>query len=90
HHHIGLSAKNKHNIGSFVKMHHNDPAAQNFYPKLQDHLLGRLMDCKFDGDTHESSTDADRNHIRLKGGSFISLKTCRINYTTYDVRRDQV
>ncbi|KAJ3846642.1 hypothetical protein EV368DRAFT_88715 [Lentinula lateritia] len=89
HHHIGLSAKNKHNIGSFVKMHHDDPAAQNFHPKLQDHLLGRLMDCKFDGDTHESFTDADRNHIRLKGGSFISLKTCRINYTTYDIRRDQ-
>ncbi|KAJ3887325.1 hypothetical protein GG344DRAFT_80858, partial [Lentinula edodes] len=109
HHHIGLSAKNKHNIGSFVKAHYDDPAAQvsfqftrtldillnasnycqNFYPKLQDHLLGRLMDRKFDGDTHESFTDADRNHIRLKGGSFISLKTCRINYTTYDVRRDQ-
>ncbi|KAJ3847524.1 hypothetical protein EV368DRAFT_69040 [Lentinula lateritia] len=28
HHHIGISAKNKHNIGSFVKMHHNDPAAK--------------------------------------------------------------
>ncbi|KAJ3804548.1 hypothetical protein F5876DRAFT_53241, partial [Lentinula aff. lateritia] len=89
HHHIGLSAKNKHNIGSFVKAHYDDPAAQNFYPKLQDHLLGRLMDRKFDGDTHESFTDADRNHIRLKGGSFISLKTCRINYTTYDVRQAQ-
>ncbi|KAJ4467212.1 hypothetical protein C8J55DRAFT_565472 [Lentinula edodes] len=89
HHHIGISAKNKHNIGSFVKMHHNDPAAKSFYPKLQDHLLGRLMDHKFDGDTHESFSDTDRNHIRLKGGSFVSLKTCRVNYTTYDVRRDQ-
>ncbi|KAJ3819389.1 hypothetical protein F5880DRAFT_1460801, partial [Lentinula raphanica] len=36
-----------------------------------------------------SFTNADRNHIRLKGGHFVSLKTCRINYMTYDVRRDQ-
>ncbi|KAJ3886660.1 hypothetical protein GG344DRAFT_81499 [Lentinula edodes] len=89
HHHIGKSDRNKHNIGFFVKAYQDDPAAKNFYPKLQDHLLGRLMERKFDGDTHESFTDADRNHIRLKGGSFTSLKTCRINYTTYDVRRDQ-
>ncbi|KAJ3905176.1 hypothetical protein F5879DRAFT_900027 [Lentinula edodes] len=89
HHHIGKSDRNKHNIGSFSKLYQDDPAAKNFYPKLQDHLLGRLMERKFDGDTHESFTDTDRNHIRLKGGSFTSLKTCRINYTTYDVRRDQ-
>ncbi|KAJ3718818.1 hypothetical protein C8R42DRAFT_584991, partial [Lentinula raphanica] len=89
HHHIGRSLKHKHNIGAFVQEHQNDPAAKNFWPKLQDHLLGRLMNCEFDGDTHESFTDADRNHIRLKGGHFVSLKTCRINYTTYDVRRDQ-
>ncbi|KAJ3858876.1 hypothetical protein EV359DRAFT_68646, partial [Lentinula novae-zelandiae] len=89
HHHIGKSDRNKHNIGSFVKLYQDDPAAKNFYPKLQDHLLGRLMERKFDGDTHESFTDTDWNHIRLKGGSFTSLKTCRINYTTYDVRRDQ-
>ncbi|KAJ3821654.1 hypothetical protein F5880DRAFT_1485705 [Lentinula raphanica] len=89
HHHIGRMSKQKHNLGSFIQKYRDDPAAKNFWPKLQDHLLGRLLNRQFDGDTHESFTDADRNHIRLKGGQFISLKTCRINYTTYDVRRDQ-
>ncbi|KAJ3837892.1 hypothetical protein F5878DRAFT_584314 [Lentinula raphanica] len=89
HHHIGRSSKQKYDIGAFTQNHRNDPAAKNFWPKLQDHLLGRLMNREFDGDTHESFTDADRNHVRLKGGHFCSLKTCRINYTTYDVRRDQ-
>ncbi|KAJ3725384.1 hypothetical protein C8R42DRAFT_718902 [Lentinula raphanica] len=89
HHHIGRHSKHKYNIGSFVQQHRDDPAAKNFWPKLQDHLLGQLLNLEFDGDTHESFTDEDRNHIRLKGGQFISLKTCRINYTTYDVRRDQ-
>ncbi|KAJ3831265.1 hypothetical protein F5878DRAFT_676704 [Lentinula raphanica] len=89
HHQIGRQSKHKYDIGSFVQKYRDDPAAKNFWPKLQDHLLGRLLNLDFDGDTHESFTDQDRNHIRLKGGQFVSLKTCRINYTTYDVRRDQ-
>ncbi|KAJ3839903.1 hypothetical protein F5878DRAFT_659863 [Lentinula raphanica] len=67
HHHIGRTSKQKHNLGSFIQKHRDDPAAKNFWPKLQDHLLGRLLNRQFDGDTHESFTDADRNHIRLKG-----------------------
>lgn len=47
------------------------------------------MSHEFDGDTHESFTDEDRRHIRLKDSRFTSLKTLRVNYTTYDVRRDQ-
>lgn len=47
------------------------------------------MNRKFDGDDHDEFTSEDRNHIRLKGGFFTELKTLRINYTTYDVRRDQ-
>ncbi|KAJ3741036.1 hypothetical protein DFH05DRAFT_1528856 [Lentinula detonsa] len=88
HYHIGQSGKTKHNI-NFEKTHSGDPAAKDFWPKLQDHLLGRLMGIEFDGDTHETFTDTDRNHIRVKNGQFISLQTLRINYTTYDVRRDQ-
>jgi hypothetical protein len=47
------------------------------------------MSREFDGDTHGEFTDDDRNHIRLKNNQFISLQTLRINYTTYNVRRDQ-
>ncbi|KAJ3786451.1 hypothetical protein GGU10DRAFT_419733 [Lentinula aff. detonsa] len=89
HHHVGKSHKSFHNLGSFVANRRNDPAARNFWPKLQDHFLGRLMSREFDGDTHETFTDEDRRHIRLKDSRFYSLQTLRVNYTTYDVRRDQ-
>lgn len=47
------------------------------------------MSREFDGDTHEEFTDEDRNSIRLKNNQFTSLQTLRVNYTTYNVRRDQ-
>lgn len=56
--------------------------------KLKDHLLGRLMDRAFDGDMHEDFTDDDRNDIRLRNNTIFRHRTVRINYTTYDIRRD--
>jgi hypothetical protein len=38
---------------------------------------------------HKDFTPEDRNHIHLTGSFFTSLQTLRVNYTTYDVRRDQ-
>ena len=43
---------------------------------------------EFDGDTHESFTDEDRNSIRIRGNTIYRHRTVRINYTTYDMRRD--
>ncbi|KAF7341050.1 hypothetical protein MSAN_02091000 [Mycena sanguinolenta] len=63
--------------------------AHNFVPKLKDHLLGRILKREFDGDTHEEFTDDDRNSIRLSGNKIYATRTLRVNYTTYDVRRDQ-
>jgi hypothetical protein len=60
---------------------------KKFLPKLQDHLLGRLMDRKFDGDIHEEFTDADRNSIRFIGSKIYSVQICRVYYTTYDLQR---
>ena len=62
---------------------------QRFIPKLQDHLLGRLLRRDFDGDTHGEFTDTDRNTVRIMGNRIYAVSTCRVNYTTYDVRRDQ-
>ncbi|KAJ3752587.1 hypothetical protein EV360DRAFT_54941, partial [Lentinula raphanica] len=61
----------------------------DFWPKLQDHLLGRLMERDFDGDTHDTFTDEDRQHIHIRDRKVVELQTLRVNYTTYDVRRDQ-
>jgi hypothetical protein len=62
---------------------------QDFIPKLQDHLLGRLLNRDFDGDAHEEFTPADRNTVFIQNNKIYATKTCRVNYTTYDVRRDQ-
>jgi hypothetical protein len=62
-------------------------AFKNFLPKLQDHLLGRLIGREFDGDMHEEFTDSDRNSIRFVGGKIYSVQTCRIYYTSYDLQR---
>jgi hypothetical protein len=61
---------------------------QNFMPKLKDHLLGRLLNRNYNGDNHDFS-DSDRNTVRLINNRIYSAKVLRVNYTTYDVRRDQ-
>ena len=61
---------------------------QNFILKLQDHLLGRILSHDFDGDTHQSFSDRERNSIRIRNNTIYRLSTFRVNYTTYDMRRD--
>ena len=61
---------------------------QDFIPKLQDHLLGRILERDFDGDTHDEFTDEDRNTVRIRNNTIFRHRTARINYTTYDIRRD--
>lgn len=104
HYHIGKSSKNRYDLKSYThsgdpaaKVNNlilcfslcSVLCFQDFWPKLQDHLLGRLMQREFDGDTHETFTDDDRKYIRLKDRKLVELQTLRVNYTTYDVRRDQ-
>jgi hypothetical protein len=62
-------------------------ASKKFLPKLQDHLLGRLIGREFDADMHEEFTDSDRNSIRFVGSKIYSVQTCHIYYTSYDLQR---
>ncbi|KAF8146033.1 hypothetical protein K438DRAFT_529438 [Mycena galopus ATCC 62051] len=66
-----------------------DLAMVDFVPKLKDHLLGRLLKRNFDGDTHEEFTPSDRASVRIVGNKIYATGTLRVNYTTYDVQRDQ-
>jgi hypothetical protein len=59
---------------------------KKFLPKLQDHLLGRLMGREFDGDMHEEFTDSDRNSICFIGNKIYSVQTCCIYYMSYDLQ----
>ncbi|KAF8872006.1 hypothetical protein BD779DRAFT_1613865 [Infundibulicybe gibba] len=87
HHHITQSKNHPIDLLQFVKQNAGDPAINNFVPKLQEHLLGRLLGRDFDGDTHETFTPDDRNTVRIVGNRIYSGQVCRVYYTTYDIRR---
>jgi hypothetical protein len=55
---------------------------------LKDNILGRLLNRQYEGDSYGEFTDEERNTVRLAGERIYRCKTTRINYTTYDVRRD--
>jgi hypothetical protein len=57
---------------------------QNFLPTLKDHLLGRLTE-----NPEDTFTDQDRRQLLILNNQIFSHKTLRINFTTYDCRRDQ-
>lgn len=56
---------------------------QNFLPVLKDHLLGRMIETPEGG-----FTDQDRRKVLFKNRLYCH-NTLRINFTTYDCRRDQ-
>ncbi|KAJ7760884.1 hypothetical protein DFH07DRAFT_740473, partial [Mycena maculata] len=60
----------------------------NFLPDLKAHLLGRLLGLPWDGDEIEFSLQ-DLADINIVGDRLYTHKVLRINYTTYDLRRDQ-
>lgn len=55
---------------------------------LKNHILCRQLGGTYDGDEQVFS-DKDHNSIRVVGNRVYSVQTLRVNYTTYDVRRDQ-
>ncbi|OSX57455.1 hypothetical protein POSPLADRAFT_1156730, partial [Postia placenta MAD-698-R-SB12] len=60
----------------------------NFIPQLKNHLLSRLLGLDFDGDEHEY-TAAQRDSVIILGNKIYHHKVLRVNYTTYDIRRNQ-
>jgi hypothetical protein len=50
--------------------------------------LSRLLGQEFDGD-EAVYTDEQRSTVRIIGDRIYSAKVLRVNYTTYDIRRDQ-
>lgn len=61
---------------------------QDFLPKLKSHLLGRLLGVAYDGDETEYSLQ-DLADVNIVGERLYTHKVLRVNYTTYDVRRDE-
>jgi hypothetical protein len=76
------------NLYSFVRENQGDLAFKMFIPKLKDNILGRLLERNYDGDMYGEFTDEERNTVRIAGERIYHCKTVKINYTTYDIRRD--
>ncbi|KAF8834278.1 hypothetical protein BDN67DRAFT_992701 [Paxillus ammoniavirescens] len=85
HHIMAALQDNVFNLPKFLSDHHSDPAV-----KLKDHLLLRLYGYEYDGDEC-IFTDNEHNDLRFPDNlnRVIESKVFRVNYTTYDVRREQ-
>lgn len=56
--------------------------------QLKDHLLARLRDLPYEGDEYKFS-DNDRDCVLISDNKLYEHATLRVNYTTYDMRREQ-
>lgn len=59
---------------------------QDFLPRLQSHLLSRILDQQYTNNA-EDFTDEQLQQVCFRNNVIYRHKTVRINYTTYDVRR---
>ncbi|KAG6835741.1 hypothetical protein H0H93_015071 [Arthromyces matolae] len=55
HHHISTSRNFPEHLGLFILENEGDPALQDFYTKLQDHLLGRVLHPEWSGGPNDDS-----------------------------------
>ncbi|KIK80934.1 hypothetical protein PAXRUDRAFT_36045 [Paxillus rubicundulus Ve08.2h10] len=62
--------------------------AKDFLPHIKDHLLGHLLNWQCNGDEIEFSSQ-EHNKVVLVGNHIYCHKVLRINYTTYNLCRDQ-
>ena len=62
---------------------------QNFDWNLCNHLLARILGCEFNSSNDHSFTGEDRAPICFNHGCIYKHKTARINFMTYDLRREQ-
>ncbi|GJJ11230.1 hypothetical protein Clacol_005462 [Clathrus columnatus] len=86
--HISSNRTNPLHIAKFLRENKDDIAVKDFYSLLKDHILARLLDLEYDGDEMHF-TSKDRNEVFIKNDTIFQHSTCRINFTTYDLRRSQ-
>ncbi|KAG2741798.1 hypothetical protein P692DRAFT_201726206, partial [Suillus brevipes Sb2] len=87
HHHIGVSEKVNNDIGSYLRLHGGDPAMQNYYSRLKEHLLLRIPVSQL-GDSCQQ-VEGGTDQVLFKRNHIYHHNIARFNYTTYDTRRDQ-
>uniref|UniRef100_A0A8H8CGN3 Uncharacterized protein n=1 Tax=Psilocybe cubensis TaxID=181762 RepID=A0A8H8CGN3_PSICU len=89
HHHISADKRLKDNVHRWLYTNEGDPALKNFIRDLKNHLLSRLLGHTADSDDYLYYSDEDRYNVQIVNNLMFRHKLLRINYTTYDVRRQQ-
>ncbi|KAI6104250.1 hypothetical protein F5141DRAFT_1065063 [Pisolithus sp. B1] len=89
HYQISQSRKDYCNVPAFLSTHKNDLALKDFLPRLKGHILGRLLG-------NEATDGEEREFMQIQHSALVIIKNrlyqhkvLRVNYTTYDLRRDQ-
>jgi hypothetical protein len=57
-------------------------------PRLKNHLLSRILQLDYDGDETDF-TSAQQNTLTFVNNRLYRHKVLRVNYTSYDLRRNQ-
>ncbi|KAI0819850.1 hypothetical protein BC628DRAFT_1331981, partial [Trametes gibbosa] len=82
HHHIASTEKNFVDLREWQAENPDDPVVEAFVPDLKEHLRQRLQD------EHPSLTDPDVPII-LHHDRVYHHATAHVNYTSYDLQREQ-
>ncbi|KAG2113383.1 hypothetical protein DEU56DRAFT_919714 [Suillus clintonianus] len=74
-------------IGSYLRLHEGDPAMKNYFSRLKEHLLLRILTSQ-PGDSCQQA-EGGTDQVLFKHNRIYHHNIARFNYTTYDTRRDQ-
>ncbi|KAF9541101.1 hypothetical protein CPC08DRAFT_730863 [Agrocybe pediades] len=88
HHQISCETRNKINLDNYILEHEDDPAVKDFYIKLKNHLLSQLL-AKDDTANLDQFSPLERAMVTIINDNIFEHHVLRVNYTTYDLRRDQ-
>ncbi|TFK50717.1 hypothetical protein OE88DRAFT_1630361 [Heliocybe sulcata] len=88
HHHISHSRNFPLYLPQFIRETEGDPVVYDFLPKLKNHLLERLKHPDLSV-TGESFSLDKVSTLLIQSNRVFRHQTMRVNYTTYDVRREQ-
>ncbi|KAK0452774.1 uncharacterized protein EV420DRAFT_1700868 [Desarmillaria tabescens] len=83
HHHISPSTSSKIYLAPWLHENGSDIACNGFIRKLKDHLLSRILN------SNDEFTDLHRQNLIIVDNRLYSHQILRINYTTYNARRNQ-
>ncbi|KAM6499872.1 hypothetical protein JOM56_005380 [Amanita muscaria] len=86
--HISNETKFKLYLYDWLAKEPGNPGMKKFIPRLKTHILARLRNLEYNGDEHQFSNE-ELSDVIILDDTLYRHKVLRINFTTYDLRRDQ-